>query len=54
MVAQKQVAFLVERPMGDEACAVAGGRVLVVVQGKCAACVKDLIEEGGLGGEEGI
>jgi len=45
MIAQKHIAFHVEGTLGDEACAVAGGRVLIVVQGKGAARVEDLKEE---------
>lgn len=43
MIAQKDVTFLVKSMLGDEACAVAAGGVLVFVQGKGAAGVKYLI-----------
>ena len=44
MVAQKDFAFLVEGTLGDEAYPVALGRVLVIVQGKDAAGVENLME----------
>jgi len=49
MIAQIYFAFFIEGTLGDEACAVAWGRVFVVVQDKGVARVKNLFEEGGVG-----